>query len=106
MSLAAMTWIFLGAAALLFTAALLLRRIPPRAVLPPVGGALAVVLLLTAVFDNLMIAAGLFDYGEHGLSGLRIGLAPVEDLGYAATAVLLVPAVYWLAGGPAERGQA
>lgn len=57
----------------------------------------AVVLLaLTAVFDNLMIAAGLFTYPSEHLSGLRIGLAPLEDFSYPLCAAFLVPAVFTL----------
>ena len=50
-------------------------------------------ILLTAVFDNLMIAAGLFTYPPEHLSGARIGLAPIEDFSYAVCAAFLVPAV-------------
>ncbi|KQZ84578.1 lycopene cyclase [Microbacterium sp. Root166] len=57
------------------------------------GIAAAVLVVLTAVFDNLMIAAGLFTYPEEHLSGVRIGLAPVEDFSYAVCAAFLVPAV-------------
>ena len=53
-------------------------------------------LVLTAVFDNLMIAAGLFSYPPAHLSGLRVGLAPIEDFSYAVCAAFLVPAVYTL----------
>lgn len=57
----------------------------------------AVVLLaLTAVFDNLMIAADLFTYPEEHLSGLRVGLAPIEDFAYPVCAAFLVPAVFTL----------
>ena len=55
-----------------------------------------VLVVLTAVFDNLMIAAGLFTYPPEHLSGLRIGLAPLEDFSYAVCAAFLVPAVYSL----------
>ncbi len=51
---------------------------------------------LTAVFDNLMIAAGLFAYPAELISGWRIGLAPVEDLAYPLCAAFLVPAVHAL----------
>lgn len=51
---------------------------------------------LTAVFDNLMIAAGLFTYPDHLISGVRIGLAPVEDFAYPVAAAFLVPAVQTL----------
>lgn len=52
-----------------------------------------VLLLLTAVFDNVMIAAGLFDYPAEHLSGIRIGLAPLEDFAYPLCAAFGVPAV-------------
>ena len=51
---------------------------------------------LTAVFDNLMIALGLFTYPDEHLSGLRIGLAPLEDFAYPLCAAFLVPAVFTL----------
>lgn len=58
--------------------------------------AAVVLVLLTAVFDNVMIAAGLFTYPEEHLSGLRIGLAPLEDFAYPVCAAFLVPAVFVL----------
>ncbi|GAB2852671.1 lycopene cyclase domain-containing protein [Microbacterium insulae] len=61
------------------------------------SGITAVVLvLLTAIFDNLMIAAGLVVYPEEHLSGIRIGLAPIEDFSYSICAAFLVPAVHAL----------
>jgi len=60
------------------------------------GIAAGVLVALTAVFDNVMIAAGLFTYPEQHLSGLRIGLAPIEDFTYALCAAFLVPAVFTL----------
>jgi lycopene cyclase domain-containing protein len=64
------------------------------------GVAAAVLVVLTAVFDNLMIAAGLFTYPPGLISGARIGLAPVEDFAYAVCAAFLVPAVFALLPGP------
>ena len=58
------------------------------------GIAAAVLVVLTAVFDNAMIAAGLFTYPPEHLSGLRIGLAPLEDFSYPICAAFLVPAVF------------
>lgn len=58
--------------------------------------AAAVLILLTAIFDNLMIAAGLFTYPAQHLSGVHIGLAPIEDFSYAICAAFLVPAVFAL----------
>ena len=62
-------------------------------------GITAVVLLaLTAVFDNVMIAAGLFGYNPDRISGAFIGSAPLEDFAYALAAVLLLPALWLLLG--------
>ena len=62
------------------------------------ASAIAAVMLvaLTAVFDNVMIAAGLFTYPAEHLSGVRIGLAPLEDFSYPLCAAFLVPAAFTL----------
>lgn len=87
--------VFLGIAAVALLAALASRRLTRRA-----GGAilatLAVLLVLTAVFDNAMIASGLFDYSGHALAGARVGLAPLEDFAYPLGAALLLPALWML----------
>jgi lycopene cyclase domain-containing protein len=87
-------------------AALLVRRPspapPPRRALAVLGISFAVLAVLTAVFDNLMIAAGFFDYGAGHITELRIGLVPVEDFAYPLAGVLLLPALWW---GLAERGR-
>ncbi len=56
----------------------------------------AVLVILTAVFDSAMIAVGLIVYPPEHLSGLRIGLAPIEDFSYPLCAAFLVPAIYAL----------
>lgn len=56
--------------------------------------AAAALVLLTAVFDNLMIAVGLFDYSSAHISGIRIGEAPLEDFAYPLAAVILLPALW------------
>lgn len=63
----------------------------------------AVLVALTAVFDNVMIAAGLFTYPEEHLSGVKIGLAPIEDFSYAVCAAFLVPAVFALLTRPSAE---
>ncbi|PZU49618.1 MAG: lycopene cyclase domain-containing protein [Microbacterium sp.] len=55
-----------------------------------------VLVVLTAVFDNLMIAADLFTYPEHLISGIRVGLAPIEDFSYPVAAAFLLPALWCL----------
>ena len=57
-----------------------------------------VLIVLTAVFDNLMIAAGFITYPDEHLSGLFIGLAPLEDFSYSVCAAFLVPSVFALLG--------
>lgn len=62
------------------------------------ASAIAAVILvaLTAVFDNAMIALDLFSYPPEHLSGLRIGLAPLEDFAYPVCGAFAVPAVFTL----------
>lgn len=93
--------------ALALTPAALLVRTPspappPRRALAVLGISFAVLAVLTAVFDNLMIAAGFFDYGAGHITELRIGLVPVEDFAYPLAGVLLLPTLWW---GLAERGR-
>ncbi len=61
--------------------------------------ALAILLFLTAVFDNVMIGIGLVGYDESRISGVFIGIAPLEDFAYAVAAVLLLPSL-WIILGP------
>ena len=48
---------------------------------------------LTVVFDSIMIGADLFRFDEAALVGLRLGLAPVEDLAWPVAAGLALPAL-------------
>ncbi|MBC7308097.1 MAG: lycopene cyclase domain-containing protein, partial [Dietzia sp.] len=60
-----------------------------------VGGSLVVLLVLTAIFDNIMIAAGLVAYDDSLTSGIRLGVAPIEDFSYAIAAAVFVPSVWF-----------
>ena len=51
-------------------------------------------LLITAVFDNLIVLAGIVDYDPSKISGLMIGVVPIEDFAYTIAAVLIVPSVW------------
>lgn len=64
--------------------------------------AVTVTLLLTAVFDNVMIAVGLFTYESDRIVGLMIGLAPIEDFFYPVAAAILLPAIWALASRRAD----
>ncbi|MEY9953212.1 lycopene cyclase domain-containing protein [Leifsonia sp. EB34] len=99
-----MTYPLLSAAFLALAAAVLvagLVRAPDRARLvrrwtvpAVVSGAMLVV--LTAVFDNLMIAAGLMTYASAAISGAHLGLVPIEDLAYPVAGLLLLPGLWLL----------
>jgi len=71
----------LAAGALLLATPLLARNKGSRR-------SVAAFLGLTLIFDNLMCAAGLFDYARAPRSGVMLGFAPVEDLLYAAAFAL------------------
>jgi len=51
-------------------------------------------LVLTAIFDNLIVAAGIVGYDESKLLGVRIGVIPIEDFAYTVVAILLVPTIW------------
>lgn len=55
-----------------------------------------VLLVLTVVFDSLMIHADLFRFEGAHLTGVRLLLAPLEDLAWPLAAVLLLPALWEL----------
>lgn len=55
-----------------------------------------VLFVLTVIFDNVMIASGLFDYAGHTLNGLRVGLAPIEDFAYPLGGALLLSGLWIL----------
>jgi lycopene cyclase domain-containing protein len=84
---------FLGAVAVVAIAALLARRAPRwRAI----GLAAIVLLVLTAVFDNILVATGIVGYDPSRISGVLVGVAPVEDFAYAVAAVVLLPSLWHL----------
>ena len=77
-----------------------------RGTLPAhLGGATAltalVLLVLTVLFDSAMIAADLFRFDDSQLLGVRLGLAPLEDLAWPVASALVLPA---LAAAVAPRG--
>ncbi|WP_144873951.1 lycopene cyclase domain-containing protein [Microbacterium sp. 1.5R] len=85
---------FLGASVV---AAVVLTMLTPRArrlhVLAAATAAVALI-VLTAVFDTVMIASGLFHYSPDHLVGVRIGLAPLEDFAYPIAGAILLPALW------------
>ena len=55
--------------------------------------AFAAMLIGTAIFDNAIIGFGLVAYDETKISGIKIGLAPIEDFAYSIAVVLLATSV-------------
>lgn len=85
--------VFLGVVAIVAIAAVVARRSPRwRAV----GLAAVLMLTLTAIFDNVIIGTGLVAYDDSIISGVLIGLAPIEDFAYTVAALVLLPAVWEL----------
>ncbi len=85
--------VFLALVALVAIVGLVVRRAPRwRAV----GLAAVLLLTLTAVFDNVIIGTGLVAYDDSLISGVRIGLAPIEDFAYTVAALVLLPTVWEL----------
>lgn len=71
------------------------RRRGPRAA--AVAATVVILFILTAVFDTVMIATGLFHYSPDHLLGVHIGLAPIEDFAYPLAGALLLPSLWtWL----------
>ncbi|MDZ4045372.1 MAG: lycopene cyclase domain-containing protein [Rhodoglobus sp.] len=61
-----------------------------------IGLTAALLLVMTAVFDNIMIGVGLVDYDPRFISGVFIGVAPLEDFAYALAAIVGLPSVWHL----------
>jgi len=57
-----------------------------------------VLLTLTVIFDNVIVGVGLVDYDASLISGVRMPIAPIEDLAYTVGAVLLIPTLWELFG--------
>jgi small toxic polypeptide LdrA/B/C/D len=86
------TYIILNCAVLALLGAVLWRCRPPHSrVLLAV---LVVLLVTTAIFDSLIIWAGIVAYNPAAIMGMKIGLAPVEDFFYALAAALIIPALW------------
>lgn len=69
------------------------------------SAATATLIVLTAVFDNVMMAAGFFDYGSDQISGIRLGLMPLEDFLYPIAGALLLSGAWQLLGGGSPQAR-
>ena len=55
---------------------------------------LCILLVLTAVFDSIIIWAGIVGYDTEKILGIYVGKAPIEDFFYAVLAIMIVPALW------------
>ena len=94
---------FLGFAALVAIVALVARRSPSWR---GIGLASIVVLILTAVFDNVLVATGIVGYDPTLISGAKVGVAPLEDFAYAVAGLVLLPSLWSLLGSRHGRSAA
>lgn len=100
----------LAAVAVAVLAGLVRRRPDARAVRWRAVGIAAVgLVILTAVFDNVLVGTGIVGYDPALISGVRVGVAPIEDFAYALAALVLLPALWALlaprAVAPASDGE-
>lgn len=100
---------YLGLAAIFVSAtlpvlglAVALRR-PDRRWWAVTGVTALALCALTAVFDSIMIAADLFRFDESSLTGLHIGLAPIEDFAWPIAATILVSSLLLILGRREDR---
>ncbi len=49
-----------------------------------------ILMIMTAVFDNIIVATQIVSYDESKLSGIKIFYAPIEDFAYT---IVLVPLI-------------
>lgn len=74
------------------------RKSPWRAI----GFTMFWMLLTTLVFDNVIIALGIVGYDVTKISGLLLGLAPIEDFAYTVVSVMAV-AIIWTKATKANK---
>jgi lycopene cyclase domain-containing protein len=91
---------FLGAVAVVVIVAIATRK-PPRWL--AMLASAAILLIVSAVFDNIMIGIGLVGYDRSLISGVFVGVAPVEDFAYAVAAVVLLPSLWALLARKGNR---
>jgi lycopene cyclase domain-containing protein len=68
------------------------------------GWTLVWLTVLTVIGDNFIVASGIVAYSSEKISGILVGVAPIEDFFYALIAALLVPSV-WLLLGKSKKGE-
>ena len=92
-----MTYLWLNLTVLL-TLCVVLNVVMRKTPWKSIGYTALVMFAMTAIFDNLIIGTKIVEYDQSKISGIVIGLAPIEDFAYTLAAVVLVPALWRLFG--------
>jgi lycopene cyclase domain-containing protein len=61
-----------------------------------IGWTLLAMVLVTLILDNVIVALGIVDYDTNKISGLVLGLVPIEDFAYTIVSVLAVSSIWHL----------
>jgi len=61
-----------------------------------IGWTLLSMVLVTLIFDNVIVALGIVDYDSNKISGLVLGLVPIEDFAYTIVSVRAVSSIWHL----------
>lgn len=59
---------------------------------------LVILLGFTAIFDNLIVGSGIVEYDTSAITGIYLGVAPIEDFAYTIAAVLILPTLWAVLG--------
>ena len=102
MSYLGLATVFVGVTLPVLAIAIVTRR-PSARWWASVGLTAASLMVLTAVFDSIMIAADLFRFDESALTGIHVGLAPIEDFAWPLAATILVSSLSLLLSRPARH---
>ena len=78
----------------MFIAFVILNVINRRSPWKVIGWSLLVMLLVTFIFDNVIIGLDVVAYDPDKISGILLGLAPIEDFAYTVVAVLAVASIW------------
>ena len=78
----------------MFTAFVILNLISRKSPWRAIGFTMLWMLLVTLVFDNVIIGLEIVGYDKSKISGILLGLAPIEDFAYTVVAVLAVSIIW------------
>lgn len=59
---------------------------------------LIILLAFTAIFDNAIVGAGIVEYDPSTITGIYVGVVPIEDFAYSVAAVLILPTLWGVLG--------